>query len=290
MDIQLPYLDKMKQYGFVPANHHQPNPFCDVGWDNIYDANRNVVPGYKRVFNEGDGRTHAVHTDAYELTPYSVTFSQLDEAIAASDLDTTGMQIATDFSHGGARCFRQYVLPAHQLDCRGEKFALRIVAFDSYDGSHARSIRAGAYQWLCANRSVIGTDILQLYAKHTANSAQRMEDGIKRVIQAADQFVQMEPRIKRWQEVLLGVETFRELASNMASATPTLLDHLTSRYAIEVEDKSLFGGWSLLTNWSTHGEAGMRAVKANLAQATSEREKRVAQLVNHKAWKQLEAA
>ena len=83
MDIQLPYLDKMKQYGFVPANHHQPNPFCDVGWDNIYDANRNVVPGYKRVFNEGDGRTHAVHTDAYELTPYSVTFSQLDEAIAA---------------------------------------------------------------------------------------------------------------------------------------------------------------------------------------------------------------
>ena len=289
MDVALPYADKIAQYGFVPANHDQPNPFCDVGWDDVFDRNGGKVPGYKRVFDETDGRTFAVHTEAYELVPYSVTFAALDRALAESNLDLTDMQVATDFSHHGARCFRQYVLPAHQLDCRGEKFALRIIGFDSYDGSHAKSIRAGAYQWACANRSVIGSDILQLHVKHVGNSALRMEDGIKRVVQAADQFVKMEPRIKRWQEVPLGIEQFRDLSSNMGQATEKLLDHLTSRYAIEVEDKSLFGGWSLLTNWSTHSEAGVRAVKTNLAHSMSEREKRVAALVNHREWKLLEA-
>lgn len=291
MDVALPYADKMAQYGFVPMNHDKPAAFFDVGWDHVYDQKGGKIEGYKRIFREDDGRTMALHTDAYNLVPYSVTFGAFDEALEQSGLDTTDMQVGTDISHNGARCFRQYVLPRHEIDVRGNKLALRIIGFDSYDGSLAASIRAGAYEWACANTSMVGKDIIQLNAKHVGNMALRVEAGIRRVIQAAEHFVSMEPRLKRWQEVTLGVEQFRDLVKMLPQATDVLLDHLTSRYAIEVdvENKNLYGAWQLLTNWSTHSEAGMRAIKANLAATKSEREKRVAALVNHREWKLLEA-
>lgn len=275
--------------GFVPMNHHAPEAFFDVAWDHVYDQKGAKVDGYKRVFREDSGATMSIHTDAYQLIPYAVTFEAFDEALEQSGLDCTGLRVATDISHNGARCFRQYVLPKHQIDVRGHKLSLRIMGFNSYDGSTAAAIRAGAYEWVCANTSVVGRDLIQLKIKHVGNVQLRLEDGIKRVIEAADYFVDLEPKLKRWQEVLIGVEQFRNTVSSMPQATHQLLDHLTSRFAIEVDDKTMFTAWSLLTNWSTHGEHAARTPRANFAQSRADREKRVAALVSGRQWVALAA-
>ncbi len=286
MDVQLPYLDKMAEYGFVPANHDKPNWF-PVAAGEIYDGPGRLIPGYKRVFREDTGDTMAVHSDSYAIISYSDVFDMFDKALRASSLDLSGMMIGTDMTHNGARCFRQYILPAHQIDMgNGDKLALRIVGFNSYDGTMSASLMAGVYRFACANQSVIGRHLMQLRVRHSGKAAALdLESGIERVVKAADEFVMMEPRYKRWKEVEVQVEGFKALVAGLPQITDRLSDHLVAKFATEAEEKTLYGGWNILTNWATHAEA-----KAHKGQVVIDRQKRVAALTDHKDWKVLEAA
>lgn len=286
MDVQLPFQAQMEQYGFVPANHEKLNWFpVDAG--SIYDNQGNQIPGYMRVFREDTGDVLAVHSDSYTVIPYRTVFEKFDQALADSSLDTEGMLVGTDMTHNGARCFRQYVLPRHQIDMgNGDRHALRIIGFNSYDGTMSASLMAGGYRFTCANMSVIGRHLMQLKVRHTGRDADmRLEDGIRRVVEAADHFVAMEPRYRRWKEVPVVVEGFKALVESLPQITERLSDHLVAKFATEKEEGTLYGAWNILTNWATHADA-----KSHRAQTVIDRQKRVASLIDGKAWKVLEDA
>lgn len=286
LDVQVPYRNQLEQYGFVPANHEKPNWFpVDAG--RVYDAKGNEIPGYLRVFREDTGDVLAVHSDSYTVISYRDVFDMFDAALADSDLDTEGMMVGTDMTHNGARCFRQYVLPRHQIDLgNGDRHALRIIGFNSYDGSMAASLMAGGYRFTCANMSVIGRHLVQLKVRHAGKSTGvRLEDGIGRVVEAADHFVRMEPRYRRWKEVPVVVEGFKDLVGGLPQITERLTDHLVAKFATEKEEGTLYGAWNILTNWATHADT-----KAHKAQTTIDRQKRVATLIDGRAWKVLEDA
>lgn len=289
MQLSPEYEAKMQALGFIPANHREQN-FFEVDCGGIYDREGTVIPGWQRVFREDTNATLGIHSERYKMRPYKETFALFDRAIEESGLDLTGMRIATDLTHDGGRCFRQYLLPAHVIGTRGEPdVALRIIGIDSYDGSYAANLMAGAYQFVCANTSVIGKHIIQLRVRHVGNAAERFIDGVERVIEAAQAFVEMGPRIQHWPEVELTTEIFAEMLTRSPAFTKAQAEHLVTNYATTTKERNLYNAWTLLTSWSSHGEWG-RGKPGNLLQARTSREQQVAKLVESPMWKALERA
>src|SRR4029077_17492332 len=106
--------------------------------------------------------------------------------IELSTLDKTGMRIGTDLTNNGARIFRQYLFPAHmvQFDSRYHgmrSVALRILMFDSYDGSSKFRGMAGGFDFVCANESVSGKEIDTIGFKHVGDMEQKISDAADRL-------------------------------------------------------------------------------------------------------------
>jgi hypothetical protein len=82
-------------------------------------------------------------------------------------LNTTGKLVSYDWKDNGASSFRQVVLPAHSKSIRdgGDEIAFRIAEWDSCVGG-AYQLKAGFYEWLCANTCTRGEDVLSIRAIH----------------------------------------------------------------------------------------------------------------------------
>jgi hypothetical protein len=257
--------------------------FPPVDITDIYDDRGYKIDGYKRVFNETDGQTLAIHTDSYELRPYYESFKQLEDAIAESSLDQRGLMSKTEFSHNGGRCFRSYLFPHVQIAARSsDPISLQVLAFDSYDGTYSTSIAAGGYRYICLNGSYFGKTIHQLKVRHVRGAKLRFDNGLEKVIAAAETFTAMQPRLARWGEVDIDVPVFKSVLQGMPQITERLSDHFVSRYATEAEEMTLYGCWNVLTGWATRGEG--------TAQSRVDRDRRVAALIESRPWRQLEDA
>lgn len=283
----MPFDALMQANGFIPANHVKPEWF-DVELLPIYDADGRPIPGYKRAQRMDTGDTMAVHTEKYALIPYKVQFDAFEDALSRSGLQLRDMAIASDLSHNGARCFRQYVLPSYQIDLpNGRNLALRFIMFGSYDGSMSFHGRCGGYDFVCANTSVMGKDILDLRVKHVGREEDlelRIRRAIEELVKAARSYLDNRERLQAWVQIAVDPLSAKGLFGCLPQATEKLVDHLMSRYAVH-EQKTLWGVWDTLTTWSTHGEA-----KRNKAQVKSDREQRVTTLVEGRDWHQFETA
>src|SRR5262249_40031569 len=141
-----------------PANHAKPQ-FFPVVARRLFDEKGVELPGYKRIVRDDTGDTLHVATDSYQVVTNEEAFGAFEAAIETSTLDRTDMRIGTDYSGFGVRCFRQYLFPAHRVEIKkGVEVALRILMMNSYDGSLRFRGQAGAYNFVCANTSVLGKD------------------------------------------------------------------------------------------------------------------------------------
>lgn len=288
MPLDGSYNDLMERHGFIPADHAAPR-FFPVAARNLYDEAGEILPGYKRIIREDDGRTLHVATDAYKLISNEEAFGAFEDALKASTLDLTDMRIGTDYAAQGARVFRQYLLPAHRVQVKpGVETALRLIMFNSYDGTLAFSGRAGAYNFVCANTSIAGHDMASFRMRHAAGID--VAKAITGLTEAAMAHVQEAERQKAWPDVpvadLQALEVFRAIPR----ATGLLVDHLAHSWLRARDNDPLQGGanlwclWNVLTAWATHDpETG----KVNAAPIRSEREVRVRQVQEAAAWKAL---
>jgi hypothetical protein len=273
----------MDRHGFIPINHETPKWF-PVSAGEVFDANGSPIAGYQRIWREDSGDTIALHTSDYHLVPYQENFSRFDNAIMRSGLDTTDMRVATDMSHNGGRVFRQYLFPAHTKDVgQGDPVALRIIMFDSYDGSYSFRGTAGFFRFVCANTCVIGDTAIDVRAKHTSNFGERSSRLIEAVVKAADSFNGYVENMRHWSTVRLSLGNARELLNLMPQGNDSLRDTLFADYATKHgENGTAWDLYNVLTSWATHSNA-----RANRAQVRAQREDRVLALTNKAAWKEL---
>lgn len=278
----------MAEHGFVPANHVKPDWF-PVTIQRLFDDRGRPIPGYKRIQRDDTGDTLAVHSDKYALITYEQQFEAFDRELGLSGLDLGDMAVATDLSHNGARCFRQYVLPKYQIDMpNGRHLALRFIMFGSYDGSTSFHGRCGGYDFVCANTSVVGKDVLNLKVRHTGNDnavVDRIDKAVEQLVAAARAYLAERERLRRWPGIHVDVASAKELYKALPQSTDALVDHLVARFA-EAGDRNLWGVWNTLTSWSSHPEG----IKRNAAQVKTDREKRVTSLVEGRDWQSFERA
>lgn len=286
MPLDVPYQTQMEKYGFIPANHEKPNWFPVLIGD-VYDERGKPIPNYKRVHRDDTGDTLAVHSAQYRLISYQSSFDAFDKALATSGLDLSDMHIATDLTHNGARCFRQYVLPAHSVEVsRSDITALRIIMFNSYDGSTRFSGMAGGYRFICANMSVLGNDLVRVGVKHIGNEDKdhKIELTISKLVAETAKAIKRIEQMKAWTSITPNMEDVKRALDHMPQGSDTLTDKFLSRLAL-AEDKSLWSFYNILTDWSSRTETSQ-----NGAATRSAREQRVGQLIECPYWKVLENA
>jgi hypothetical protein len=277
MDIVASYQDKLDAYGYVPIDHDEPN-FFPVALQDIFDGSGNTIEGSKRLVRTDTNETLKVHSDGYGLISYEDSFAKFDEELNRSGLNVEDMVVATDMSHNGSRCFRQYVLPKHSIDLpTGGSLALRFLMFNSYDGSTKFRGRAGGYSFVCANTCVLGTDIINIGVKHTKNAGLQIEGVIEQVVASADQFITWGPKFEEWAET----RPSRSEVYHVLTQLPFSVNHIDAIFRSWVLDEadSLLGVYNAITSWSTFNSTGV-----NKASARADREARVATLIEGNVW------
>jgi hypothetical protein len=294
------YQDMMAKHGFIPANHEQPK-FFHVEARRLYDEKGVELDGWRRIYNADLDKTLHVATDRYELVTNEDAYGAFEDGLKKSSLDLTDMQLGTDFSAFGARCFRQYVLPAHMVRVKpGVDVALRFIMLNSYDGSTRFKGMSGAYNFVCANTSIMGKDYASFSFVH--RGAIDLETAVAGLVKAAEEHVQGGERWSLWPRIAISdqqaISACKALPGTLGGghgATPkSTIDHLVHAYLTARDTDGVQGGpnlWTLynvFTAWSTHGE--VLNVEGGLGQAKFDRERRVAALLDTKAWKALEAA
>lgn len=280
-----PYADQMDKFGFIPANHAQPQ-FFPVAAYRVFDEKGHELPGYKRIVREDTGETLNVATDSYRIVTNEEAFGAFEVALQESTLDLTDMRIGTDFAANGARCFRQYLLPAHTARVGKSDIALRLIMMNSYDGSLAFRGQSGFYNFVCANTSVSGTDLASFTMRHSGGLD--VPKAIAGLAKAAEQHVVESEKMKVLPLIEVSDSQARAVMESIPQPTKTLVDDLVHRWLKARDEDEVQGGanaWCLanvLTAWATHGDGDRKRV-----QVRYDREARVRKLMEGKVWKAL---
>ena len=282
--------DVLERYGFVPANHTKPQ-FFPVSVRPVYDERGMELPGWKRVQRDDTGTVLAVHTDSYRLITNEEAFGAFEDALRHSSLDLNGMRIATDYANGGARVFRQYLLPAHMVEVAPRvRVALRLLMFNSYDGTVAFKGMSGAFNFVCANTCVVGKEFASFKMKHINGSvALDLHKVATTLVHAAEQFEVEAQRFRDWHNIRISpihhAEQVERVFRAIPQSTTALVEHLTTQWLRAATSdgpnngETLWALYNVLTAWATH------AVPAKGGQSTRfDRELRVAKAIESDAW------
>ena len=268
------YAKQMEDFGFVPANHESPlyfpvalKPLSCMGHE---------LPGYQAVVREDEERVLAVHSDRYSLMPNERVYALFDEAIRQSGLDVTDMRVADDMSHDGARAFRQYLFPGHVEEVAGTEIALRIIAFNSYDGSLSARYRAGMYRFVCANTCVLGRDAADFKVRHIGDMEEKMPAIAQSVVASAEAFVENAKRMRAWAGQRICTDDLGRLSKKFAAGNEKLENQLIAD-ALRACAETAWDYYNVLTAWATH--ASVRSAK-NAAHAKTVREDKVAAFID----------
>jgi len=283
------YAQEMAEHGFSTMAHDGNGPcFFPVALKTM-DIDGVAVPGWRAVVREDTGDTLHVHTSGYQLRPYADQVQMLDAAVEESNLNTNGMMRMLDTAKNGSRLFVGYTFPEHQVkictdkDGADDVVALSIAYWDSYDGSRATVIRAGAYRFKCANECLIGRDMVSLKSKHTKNS--KLEDLLEPVMNTLNAYLEETQNYQLWDRIDVGSEAairlFDAIPGNKSKA---LVDGLTRDWVESTGhtgEGTLWDLYNVLTSWSTHGLGGETTTDRN---AQAARLERIQKLRSSNAW------
>tara|TARA_R110002012_G_scaffold1330_3_gene5465 strand:- start:171 stop:1055 length:885 start_codon:yes stop_codon:yes gene_type:complete len=281
----LPYAEKIAEHGFVPANHHEPQ-FFEVGCERVFLNNSDAYDGddryWQRVFNRETDNTIEIHSSRYALVPYEESVAAVQEAMRSNNVDTTDMQVSMDMTPNGGRLFYQAILPAYTRLEGDKAISLRVIMFDSYDGSCAFTIRGGLYKFVCANQAIIpysGGEYSHIRARHTTNIGERIPEIIDTLLGAIVDYEGQMERRAYWDDIQLGPDQTYNLLKTM-KVSKSVRDHIYQEY---IQDGSwTFAGLDdVLTSWATHYE------KPNV-RTSIDRQNVVSFLESSEAWRKHE--
>jgi hypothetical protein len=208
---------------------------------------------HKGIYNPQTEKIIAVVGKGYQYVPNDVVFTQLEDAIYDSNLDTEGMIRTIDDSHGGARTVLTYDFPMHKMFIKdGDQVDLRITALNSCDTSWKFKIWAGAFRLLCTNGMTMGTPMHEMAGKHTLNLD--TERAIGSLDGALQSFLDETEMWKTYEKITVSPVQVAQVFVALANGSKTLLKDLDVTFLDYVDElgHNLWALFNTLTAWSTH--------------------------------------
>ena len=153
--------------------------------------------GKRAIINEKSGEILGIVSKKYQVVTNAQVVENLSEALERSNLDLTGLEATVAQSHGGARSMINVMLPAHEIDMRGDKSRLQISVLNSYDGRWKYMSRAGAIRMACLNGQILGNFVGSYTEYH--NQRLDVKAGAQQIINMANDFANAE---QWWMEMM----------------------------------------------------------------------------------------
>lgn len=213
------------------------------------------IQTHKGIYNPETEKIIAVVGKGYQYVPNNVVFTQLEDAIYDSNLDTEGMIRSIDDSHGGARTVLTYDFPMHKMFIKdGDQVDLRITALNSCDTSWKFKIWAGAFRLLCTNGMTMGTPMHEMAGKHTANL--NTELAINSLDGALQSFLDETEMWKTYPKVDVTRLQVEDVFTKLSNGSKTVLEGLDTTFNMYVDEvgHNLWALFNTMTDWSTHAK------------------------------------
>lgn len=128
---------------------------------------------HKAIVRTDTDHIVGIVSQSYQPLRNSEFFGTVEEALhtVIPDAMFEGVQVRDKIAGGGAWTQREYVLPAYAEELRNSQYStqvgLRIVAWNSYDGSASAGLMTGLIDFICTNGMVVGRDIAREMRRHT---------------------------------------------------------------------------------------------------------------------------
>lgn len=278
---------KAATYGFVPFDYHKPAYFA-VDTEPIFTKHGTPIPGRKRVVRMDTGdQLGDIVSDRY--TPYTdeEVYGALELGLQQAGIYSDNIQVHMDRTKDGAMSFKQYIFPDISREINGAPVSLRILGWNSFDGTTKVKLRAGFFNWVCTNQAVAGQELAFLDQKHSGTKVALLPkvEAIASLAMNAHEHLQ---RMDNWSKIQLADASAKAMLEDMPGSTDALVKDLFYNYTGIKDEKGPNGGATLwafhevLTNWATHDSP-----KANIR---IDRQNRVGKLVEGKVWASIENA
>lgn len=175
-----PVTDRVRRHGFYA-------PESDLGLDQsptnfeIGEASLRSIVGFedmtsnthKAIYRKDKHEIVGIVSQSYKPLHNREFFSSVEEALRRSVPEEMfeGVMVRDKIAHGGSWTQREYILPAYAEALKNTRFetqmGLRIVAWNSYDGSASAGLMTGLIDFWCTNGLIVGRAIDRELRRHT---------------------------------------------------------------------------------------------------------------------------
>jgi hypothetical protein len=144
-----------------------------------YDV-MSISDTHESVVNLSNNSIVGVVSKKYKPLENMSFFATVEEDLrrAIPEQMQQGVLVRDRMSGGGAWCQREYVFPAYAEELSNSVYStqvgLRIVAWNSYDGSASAGLMTGLIDFICTNGIIVGRDVAKEMRRHST----RLEPGM----------------------------------------------------------------------------------------------------------------
>lgn len=246
---------------------------------------------HKAIVNAANDDIVGVVSASYKPLPNREFFATIEEAlsIAIPEELRKGVMVRDRMSGGGAWSQREYVFPEFSEVLKGTKFetkmGLRIVAWNSYDGSASAGLMTGLIDFFCTNGMIVGRSIERELRRHSTQlTPQHFLPGLRTNLGKIHEEIE---KVRQMQATPLDQDKMLHFLEKHLSGQRAA--EMVKRTAVEVEvrGENVFALHSALTYYASHSDdqfAVRNADAAREARMLRGREDEVYRLIDTKEW------
>ena len=277
------------------TNEHDDNIFFPVSLQEFtvdYTAENGWVEpatahDFRAVVREDTGHVMKVHGSDYKLVRNEDLVIGFEDNLRRTSLDFGGMYTRTALLDDGGAFVKSYHFPQETIEVRkGDITELVIKLKGSYNGRWSTSFEQGANRLICTNGMVSFGLFTKAFGRHTKNF--EVGNFVDKLTVSAEIFMDNAEIWQHWAKKRVTVGQVDELLKTL-ELPERFTEDMVQQFRVECAEANHQTVWELfnaLTNWSSHG--AMRG-NAQRAVTTDNREKKVREIINSKAFKALAA-
>jgi hypothetical protein len=226
------------------------------------DEGLSRIPNKLALVRDDNIESLGVVSDSYQIAQHPDAFRTVERIIADSELDLTGVERTISVSHGGARAYAIYSLPAHTIETdKGDPSALQISARNSFDGSWCFHVDIGSVRMICTNGQVFIEDFAMFKSKHTRGL--NMAHAARKLSNAVEVYANEVERWKEWKQT--GVTSARAfmIFGKVANCKAINSFHTTNPLDL-LEEPEIYRNKTLVRLWDHYRANERKALGSNL--------------------------
>jgi len=245
--------------------------------------------GFQAIVRTDTNEVLSVQGRNYKVIPNEPLFRGFDDALQSSGMDLSGLQIDDQVNYGGRRVIRHYRFPMITSEPRiNDIVQLRISVINSFDSFNAFSAQVSGLRLWCLNGAVSLHGSTSVYGRHTSGfdntrALSKINEAVERYMTAATDWSEWSERELTETEARTALEAFPDM-------NPTLLQRLEQAWKVESghAGSTVWALYNATTRWSTHTQV-RKSSEPNRESIVMDRERRVRQFMNGRAFKKLAA-